>query len=84
MLTTVGATHAIKQALAPFDSETVPLDRAVGRVLRQPVHAERDQPPFDRVMMDGIAIRFAEFDAGRREFPTNNSVDIISRDSLVY
>jgi molybdopterin molybdotransferase len=69
VLTTVGATHAIKQAMAPFDSETVALDRAVGRVLRQPVHAERDQPPFDRVMMDGIAIRFAEFDAGRREFP---------------
>ena len=69
MLTTVEATHAIKRAIAPFDSETVPLHRAVGRVLRQPVHAERDQPPFDRVMMDGIAIRFAELDGGQRTFP---------------
>jgi molybdopterin molybdotransferase len=69
VLTTVEATHAIKRAMAPFDSETVALELAIGRVLRQPVHAERDQPPFDRVMMDGIAIRFAEFDQGRRTFP---------------
>ncbi len=69
MLTTVEATHAIKRAMAPFESESVALDRAVGRVLRQPVHAERDQPPFDRVMMDGIAIRFEDFDKGLRTFP---------------
>ncbi len=69
MLTTVAATHAIKQAMAPFDTETVPLDSAMGRVLRQPVHAERDQPPFDRVMMDGIALRFADFGKGLRRFP---------------
>ncbi len=69
MLTTVEATHAIKQAMALFDSEVVPLDRAIGRVLRQPVHAERDQPPFDRVMMDGIALRFADFEQGQTRFP---------------
>jgi molybdopterin molybdotransferase len=69
VLTTVEATHAIKQALAPFDAETVPVEKAIGRVLRQPVYAERDQPPFDRVMMDGIAIRFADLDGGRRSFP---------------
>ena len=54
--------------MAPFDGESVPLDRAIGRGLRQPVHAERDQPPFDRVMMDGIALRFADFDGGQRSF----------------
>lgn len=69
MLTTVEAIHAIRQAMPAFDGETVALDESIGRVLRQPVHAERDQPPFDRVMMDGIAIRFADFDDGRREFP---------------
>ncbi len=69
MLTTVEATHAIKQALAPFDIESVPVEKSIGRVLRQPVHAERDQPPFDRVMMDGIAIRFADFDGGQRSLP---------------
>jgi len=68
VLTTVEATHAIKRAITPFDTEAVALDRSVGRILRQPVHAERDQPPFDRVMMDGIAIRFAEFESGQRKF----------------
>jgi molybdopterin molybdotransferase len=69
MLTTVEATHAINRAMGDFGSETVALGKAVGRVLRQPVHAERDQPPFDRVMMDGIALRFADFDEGQRRFP---------------
>jgi molybdopterin molybdotransferase len=55
--------------MAAFSSENVALDKAIGRVLHQPVHAERDQPPFDRVMMDGIAVRFADFDDGRRRFP---------------
>ena len=72
MLTTVEATHAIRKAMAPFASETLPVDKAIGRVLRQPVHAERDQPPFDRVMMDGVAIRFADFDEGQRRFPVQS------------
>jgi len=69
VLTTVEAIHAIRQAMPSFDVETVALDESIGRVLRQPVHAERDQPPFDRVMMDGIAIRFADFEEGVRRFP---------------
>lgn len=52
-----------------FDTESVPMDETVGRTLRQTVIAERDQPPFDRVMMDGIAIAFADFAGGVREFP---------------
>jgi molybdopterin molybdotransferase len=50
-------------------SETVPLAEANGRVLQQSVVAERDQPPFDRVMMDGIAIAHADFASGRRQYP---------------
>ncbi|SDK77764.1 molybdopterin molybdotransferase [Catalinimonas alkaloidigena] len=34
---------------------TLPLELAVGRILREPVSADRDFPPFDRVTMDGIA-----------------------------
>lgn len=69
MLTTAEARDAILGATTVFPSESTPLDEASGRVLRQVVRAERDQPPFDRVMMDGIAIRFADFDSGIREFP---------------
>jgi molybdopterin biosynthesis enzyme len=31
--------------------------------------ADRDYPPFNRVMMDGIAIRFDDYDKGMRSFP---------------
>lgn len=35
--------------------ESLPLTECVGAILRESVSAERDQPPFDRVAMDGIA-----------------------------
>ena len=35
--------------------ESLPLTRCVGGTLREDISAERDQPPFDRVAMDGIA-----------------------------
>ena len=41
-----------------FGTEHVPLAEASGRILQQSVHAERDQPPYDRVMMDGVAYRY--------------------------
>jgi molybdopterin molybdotransferase len=69
VLTTSEAQDAIRSAMPDFPVETTPLDRASGRVLRQIVTAERDQPPFDRVMMDGIALCFADFERGARQFP---------------
>lgn len=69
MLTVAGAHAAILDAMPAAATESVGLAEATGRVLRQTVEAERDQPPFDRVMMDGVAIAFADFDAGQREFP---------------
>lgn len=68
MLTTVEATRAISAAVRGFDSEVVPLAEAAGRVLRQSVVAERDQPPFDRVTMDGIAVSFDALARGIRTF----------------
>lgn len=68
MLTTAEASDRILAALHPLDSESVTLDAAAGRVLRQTVTAERDQPPFDRVMMDGIAVAFSDFASGQRTF----------------
>ena len=68
MITTTEATQSILEAISPFDATNVSLDEAAGRVLRQTVVAERDQPPFYRVTMDGIAIRFASFAEGLREF----------------
>src|SRR5579872_4719802 len=51
------AQEAIDARVAPFPAERQPLERCIGRTLRQDVYAERDNPPFDRVCMDGIAVR---------------------------
>ena len=69
MITTAEASSAIRAAIPAFPDELVSVDNAVGRILRQTVVAERDQPPFDRVMMDGIALRFDDFQGGTRRFP---------------
>ncbi len=49
--------------------ERIPFENAVGRVLAEALHAGRDLPPFDRVAMDGIAIRYEMVKQGRRHFP---------------
>src|SRR5690606_6690805 len=36
--------------------------------LAETVVAERDQPPFDRVTMDGIAVAYRDWSAGQRSF----------------
>ncbi|MFC5440134.1 molybdopterin molybdotransferase MoeA [Rhodanobacter ginsenosidimutans] len=56
LLSVAEAEQRIHAHMPSFGTEHVALDAATGRVLRQSVQAERDQPPFDRVMMDGIAI----------------------------
>lgn len=47
----------------------MPLEQSWGRILREDLRADRDFPPFDRVTMDGIAIRHEQFAAGQRRFP---------------
>ncbi len=68
MLTTAEALDRILAAVPGLATGRVDLAQANGRILRAPVIAERDQPPFDRVMMDGIALAHADVAAGRRTF----------------
>jgi molybdopterin molybdotransferase len=68
VITTAEARDAILAAMQAFEPESIPVAASVGRVLRQSVLADRDQPPFDRVMMDGIAISFRDFDGGMCNF----------------
>ncbi len=48
--------------------EEIPLEEARGRILAEDLTADRDQPPFDRVAMDGITIDHSAYAAGRRYF----------------
>ena len=68
MLTTAEARDAVLAAMPVFPDVSVSADNATGRILRQVVRAERDQPPFDRVTMDGIALVHANYAAGARSF----------------
>jgi molybdopterin molybdotransferase len=68
VLTPAQAIDAIRNALPDIGFEKIALTKAVGRILRQTVTAERDQPPFDRVTMDGIALQFDAIRGGARRF----------------
>lgn len=56
MLSPAEAEELIGQNLPCLPVESLPLTQCAGAVLREDIYAERDQPPFDRVAMDGIAI----------------------------
>ncbi len=68
LITPAEATSAIAAAMPTGRVAQVPLARAYGRRLAETVAADRDQPPFDRVTMDGIAVRCDAVAAGQRRF----------------
>lgn len=68
MITVSEAQQIIHQTQRSFGVETVKLSQALGRVLREPLQADRDFPPFDRSIRDGIAISYQAFAEGRRSF----------------
>jgi molybdopterin molybdotransferase len=62
------AESLILERMPAWPPRAVAIADSIGRVLAEAVRAERDQPPFDRVTMDGIAISHADWAAGRRRF----------------
>ena len=62
------AEEAINSRLTCLPIESLPLTQCVGGTLRENVYAERDQPPFDRVTMDGIAVDSESLRRGVRRF----------------
>ena len=68
MIEVSDAERQIIASMPDFGTETRPLEACVGLVLAADAVAERDQPPFDRVTMDGIAIAYADWRTGCRRF----------------
>jgi molybdopterin molybdotransferase len=62
------AEEAINSRLTCLPIESLPLAQCVGGTLRENIYAERDQPPFDRVSMDGIAVDSESLRRGMRRF----------------
>src|SRR5262249_44391615 len=56
MISVEEALRAVLDATPILPFESVDLPSALGRVLAEEVHADSDQPPFDKAMMDGYAL----------------------------
>lgn len=54
------AQRLVLQAVRPGPVVEVPLGEALFRTLAEPVTSDLDQPPFDRSLMDGYAVRAAD------------------------
>jgi molybdopterin molybdotransferase len=68
MPTPAEAEALVRDRVSRLPVESRPLASLAGAVLAESVRAERDQPPFDRVTMDGIAIASVAWRGGRRRF----------------
>jgi molybdopterin molybdotransferase len=68
MISVEEANRIVLENTRPAPIEEVSLLAARGRILREPVRADRDFPPFHRVTMDGIALRFDGFGQGNQAF----------------
>jgi molybdopterin molybdotransferase len=68
VLTPAEADLLIGQHLQCLPIESLPLAQCAGTVLRENIYAERDQPPFDRVAMDGVALDSQTVGTGTRSF----------------
>ncbi|MVT06666.1 molybdopterin molybdotransferase MoeA [Chitinophaga tropicalis] len=62
------AYAAVMGTVRDFGMEQLPFNTVTGRILREPVLSDRDFPPYDRVMMDGIAIDYETYAKGQTVF----------------
>jgi molybdopterin molybdotransferase len=68
MISVIEADKIIAAQTRDYGTELCAYGKALGRVLAEDIKADRDFPPYDRVTMDGIAIRYAAFEKGVRSF----------------
>lgn len=73
MITGVSLEEAVARMtspLSPLGTESLPLGRALGRILAADASAPLDQPPFDRSPLDGYALRSPDLAGATRDHPT--------------
>jgi molybdopterin molybdotransferase len=68
MTTVEQAEKFILAQLKDYGNETVSFEQALGKVLAEPILADRDLPPFNRVTMDGIAVSYDALQNGINTF----------------
>lgn len=68
MITVNEAQKIIAQHTKLFPAVECRLEEAYGAALLEDIFGDRDQPAFDKVLMDGIAINFSKWSEGHRDF----------------
>ena len=68
MITVSAALNHVLALAQPLAAEPIALQNAIGRILAQPVIADRNQPPFAASAMDGYAICAVDLGAGRTQW----------------
>ncbi len=56
------ASSIIQDAVSILPQIHCPIDLCIGRILREPIQADRPFPPFNRSMMDGYAVKVTDLD----------------------
>jgi len=74
MTTVEQAEEIILNNKINITTEKVTIIDALGRILAEDLKADRDFPPFDRVSMDGIAVKYARIEQGQNSFPIAQTV----------
>lgn len=69
MISVAEADEIIRTQKRDYGVAHIAFDQCMGRILAEDIIADRDLPPYDRVTMDGIAIRYEDYAAGIKEFP---------------
>ncbi|MFT5387728.1 MAG: molybdopterin molybdotransferase [Lysobacterales bacterium] len=68
MITVTEADQLISTHIGDFTPVELPLTEAYGHVLHENILTDRDLPPFDKSLMDGIAINAESYLKGSRTF----------------
>ena len=68
MISVEEARNIVRFHSRTFGDVQVPFEDSVGRILSIDISADRDFPPFNRAAMDGIVVRWDDFQQGCRKF----------------
>ena len=78
MISVSKAKQQILKALPQLPKEIIKIEESLGRILAEPVIADRDFPLFDNSAMDGIALKAADTQGASAENPVQLSLVTVS------
>jgi molybdopterin molybdotransferase len=64
MTTVAEAEKLVLSQIRDYGTQSLPFEQALGFVLAEDLKADRDLPPFNRVTMDGIALKYSALKNG--------------------